>query len=56
MSDYEKVMEYLRDECLKIRGIWDGDNPGKQEDDAHLATHLLELLEEVDLAVKELDL
>lgn len=55
MSDYEKVLEYLRTECFKIRGVWNGDEPGEQEDRAHLATHLLELLDEVDLAVKELD-
>lgn len=56
MSDYEKVLAYLRQRCEEVRGQWNGDEPGKQEDEANLATHLLELLEEVDSAVKELDL
>lgn len=56
MGDYERVLEHLRKRCKEVRGEWNGDEPGEQEDHAHLATHLLELLEEVDLAVKELDL
>jgi len=56
MSDYEKVIVFLRQRCHEVRGEWNGDDAGQQEDNAHLATHLLELLEEVELAVKELDL
>lgn len=55
MSDYEKVLEYLRKRCKEIRGEWNGDEPGQQEDRAHQATELLELLAEVDTLVKELD-
>ena len=53
MSDYEKVLAYLRQRCEEVRGEWNGDEPGKQEDNAHLATHLLELLQQADLAKEE---
>jgi hypothetical protein len=56
MSDYEKVMEYLRTRCDEIMGEWDGDFPGQQEDNAHNARELLELLNNVDELVKELDI
>jgi hypothetical protein len=56
MSDYEKVMEYLRTRCDEIMGEWDGDFPGQQEDNAHAARELLELLNNVDELVKELDI
>ena len=56
MSDYEKVMQFLRQRCKQVRGEWNGDEPGQQEDNAHAATELLELLDEVDKLVKELDL
>jgi len=56
MSDYEKVLEYIRHRCLEVRGEWDGDEPGQLEYNAHTATELLKLLEEVDKLVKELDI
>jgi hypothetical protein len=56
MSDYEKVLEYLRQRCLEVRGEWNGDEPGQLEDDANTATELLKLLDEVDQLVKKLDI
>ena len=56
MSDYEKVLEYLRQRCEEIRGEWNGDESGKQEDQSNAAEELLRLLEEVDQLVSELDL
>lgn len=56
MSDYEKVMQHLRNRCNEISGEWNGDESGKQEDRASAADELLELLENVDLIVKELDI
>lgn len=56
MSDYEKVMRHLRTRCNEISGEWNGDESGKQEDRAHAADELLELLENVDSIVKELDI
>lgn len=56
MSDYEKVLNYIRRRCEDIRGEWDGDSAGEQEDNASSASELLELLAEVDRLVKELDI
>lgn len=56
MTDYEKVLEYLRQRCKEVRGEWNGDESGQLEDEANKATELLELLKEVDDLVKELDL
>jgi hypothetical protein len=56
MTDYEKVLEYLRQRCLEVRGEWDGDESGKREDQANAAEELLKLLLEVDSLVRELDL
>ena len=54
-SDYEKVMQHLRKRCDEVMGEWNGDESGKQEDDANTAYELLHLLYEVDELVKELD-
>ena len=56
MSDYEKVLEHIRNRCNEIKGEWNGDESGKQEDVAMAADELLEKLEEVDALVKELDI
>ena len=56
MSDYEKVIEHIRNRCNEIKGEWNGDEPGKQEDAAMAADELLEKLEEVDQLMKELDI
>lgn len=56
MTDYEKVMQFLREQAEEVRAKWDGDSTGREEDEADKATHLLELLDEVDALVKELDL
>lgn len=56
MTDYEKVVAYLRQECEQIRGEWNGDEAGKQEYRADQATELLELLDKVDELMKELDI
>ena len=56
MSDYEKVIEHIRNRCNEIKGEWNGDEPGKQEDSAMAADELLEKLEEVDQLMKELDI
>ena len=37
MSDYEKVLEHIRNRCNEIKGEWNGDEPGKQEDAAMAA-------------------
>ena len=56
MSDNEKVLEHMRNRCNEIKGEWNGDEPGKQEDAAMAADELLEKLEEVNQLVKELDI
>lgn len=56
MSDYERVIKYLRDEAIRIRGEWNGDDAGVMEDRAYAASELLELLAEVDERVEELDI
>lgn len=32
MTDYEKVMLYLRTRCYETRAEWSGDEPGEKED------------------------
>lgn len=56
MSDYEKVLAYLREQAKAVQGQWNGDESGEQENRASAADELLELLDEVDALVKELDL
>ena len=56
MSDYEKVIEHIRNRCNKIKGEWNGDEPGKQEYAAMAADELLEKIDEVDVLMKELDI
>jgi len=56
VSDYEKVVAYLRQRCDEIMGEWDGDNPGSDELRTGFAQDTLELLERLDELVKELDL
>lgn len=55
-TDYEIVRDYLRQCAIEIRGAWNGDEAGDQEDRAYAATELLEALDEVDKRVKELDI
>ena len=56
MSDYEKVVEHIRNRCNEIKGEWNGDESGKQEDTAMAADELLEKLNEVNELMKELDI
>ena len=56
MSDFEKVLDYLRKCAREIQGDWNGDEAGKQELRAESATELLELLEQVETIVKDLDI
>ena len=56
MSDYEKVLEHIRNRCNEIQGEWNGDEPGEQEDRARAAQELLETLVGVDELMKELDI
>ena len=44
MSDYEKVIEHIRNRCNEIKGEWNGDESGKQED-AAMAEHLYVLVD-----------
>lgn len=56
LSDYEKVLQFLRQRCEEVQGEWNGDESGQLEDESNKATELLELLEEVDTLVRDLDL
>lgn len=56
MSEYETVLAYLRERCVEVRGQWNGDEAGYQEHRADMSAELLELLDQIDVLVKDLDL
>lgn len=47
----EKLQEFFED----IAGRWDGDNPGLDEDNAHLALEALEHLKALKEIIEELN-
>lgn len=48
------TLEYLKQEAEEIVGAWNGDNPGTQEDRAHVANQLLEKITEIEALISEL--
>lgn len=41
----------LRKEMEDIAGLWDGDNPGRAEDRAHLANDILDAIKQLETLV-----
>lgn len=47
-------MENLKKEMEIIAGLWNGDNPGIEEDKAHIANEVLEKIKEIEELLQEL--
>jgi hypothetical protein len=47
-------LQLFIDKQTNIAGLWDGDKPGKAEDDAHQANHLIELAQPLLDQLREL--
>lgn len=50
----EKLSELIK-ECEEISGRWNGDNPGYEEDQAHIANDIIEKANELIGLINELN-
>jgi hypothetical protein len=48
-------MDKLKTKMEEISGDWNGDEPGLQEERAHIANDIIEKIEEIEELMKELD-
>lgn len=50
-----KSLQEIKDEMEVIRGEWNGDESGRQEDQANIAEEIVEKINEIDELLKELN-
>lgn len=51
----KEELEKLIQECKEIAGNWNGDNPGYEEDQAHIAEEIIEKSQELLQLINELN-
>jgi len=49
------TIEKLKAQMEEISGAWNGDNPGTQEDNAHIANEVLEHITAIEKLIDELN-
>jgi len=49
------TLDYIKQEMDEVAGQWNGDESGKQEEDAQIAKEVLEKVAEIEELLKQLD-
>jgi len=48
MSNYILTLDFIKKHCEEVAGQWNGDESGKQEEDAETAIKVLEKVHEIE--------
>jgi hypothetical protein len=55
MNKYEQMLKELKERMQTLAGAWNGDEPGVQEDTAHLAMDIIAKVGELEELLLELE-
>jgi hypothetical protein len=48
MSNYILTLDFIKKHCEEVAGQWNGDESGKQEEDAQTANEVLKKVQEIE--------